>query len=56
MTEGGTLYETNINETNKESTIIGYVHTTKVNLLERLSFCERYDLNKIPLPYGMEAL
>ncbi|XP_060182042.1 uncharacterized protein LOC132611665 [Lycium barbarum] len=56
MTQGDSLFVSNINGDANEFTVIGSGRTAKVNLLNKTCFCREYDLVKLPCAHAMAAL
>ncbi|XP_060195043.1 uncharacterized protein LOC132624255 [Lycium barbarum] len=56
MTEGDSLFVSNINGDADEFTIIDSGKTAKVNLLNKTCSCREYDLVKLPCTHAMVAL
>ncbi|XP_059281204.1 uncharacterized protein LOC132034883 [Lycium ferocissimum] len=56
MTEGDSLFVSNINGDADEFTIIGSGRTAKVNLLNKTCSCREYELVKLPCAHAIAAL
>ncbi|PHT46307.1 hypothetical protein CQW23_15465 [Capsicum baccatum] len=56
MTEGYKFYMKNINGITDEFTVLGYGHSTKVNLSRQSCSCRKYDLVKLPYAHAMAEL
>ncbi|XP_060200387.1 uncharacterized protein LOC132628640 [Lycium barbarum] len=56
MTEGDSLFVSNINGDVDKFTVIGSGRTAKVNLLNKTCSCREYDLVKLPCAHAMAAL
>ncbi|XP_060210209.1 uncharacterized protein LOC132637079 [Lycium barbarum] len=56
MTEGDSLFVSNINGDADEFTVIDSGRTAKVNLLNKTCSCREYDLVKLPCAHAMAAL
>ncbi|KAF3674232.1 hypothetical protein FXO37_06489 [Capsicum annuum] len=56
ITKDDKLYVNNIIGSTDEFTVLGYDHSTKVNLSRWLCSCRKYDLVKLPCAHAMTAL
>ncbi|KAM3304018.1 hypothetical protein P3S67_015050 [Capsicum chacoense] len=56
MSEGGFFYMENVSGDERQFTMFGNGCTAKVDLLERLCSCRKFDLGIIPCDHVMAAL
>ncbi|PHT26587.1 hypothetical protein CQW23_33804 [Capsicum baccatum] len=56
MTDGDKLYVNNIDRSTEKFTVLGYGHSTKVNILRQSCSCRNYDLVKLPFAHEVDEL